>query len=142
MIRTQKAIFTFVSLLALGLAVETLLKAGADSNTANPEGETALMSASRSGSVAAVKALLARGANVNAKEKWLQETALMWAAAENHADVVEALLAARANINEKSWVTDTPVLEFPESGGPNMPFPPGGWTACLLYTSEAAADLP
>ena len=121
-----------------GAIVETLLAAGADPNTANAEGETVLMSASRSGSLAAVKALLARGANVNAKEKWLQETALMWAAAENHADVVEALLAAGASINEKSWVTDTPVLEFPESGGPNMPFPRGGWTAAMYAARQNA----
>ena len=121
-----------------GAIVEALLKAGADANTANPEGETALMTASRSGSLAAVKALLAHGANVNAKEKWLQETALMWAAAENHADVVEALIAAGAAIDEKSWVTDTPILEFPESGGPNMPFPRGGWTAAMYAARQNA----
>jgi ankyrin repeat protein/mono/diheme cytochrome c family protein len=121
-----------------GAMMEALLKAGANPDTANPEGETALMTASRSGSLAAVKALLAHGANVNAKEKWLQETALMWAAAENHPDVVEALIATGANIDEKSWVTDTPVLDFPESGGPNMPFPRGGWTAAMYAARQNA----
>ena len=43
-----------------------------------------------------VKALLARGADVNARERRGQ-TALMWAAAEGHAEVVEALLRAGAD---------------------------------------------
>jgi ankyrin repeat protein len=123
-----------------GPMIDLLLKAGADANTANAEGETALMTASRSGAIAAVKSLLARGADPNAHERWLQETALMWAAAENHADVVEALLDAGARIDEKSWVTDTPILGFPESGGPNKPFPRGGWTALMYAARQNARD--
>src|SRR5687768_18233767 len=46
------------------------LNAGADPNTTMPEGDTALMTAARTGNVAAVRALLTRGANVNAKENW------------------------------------------------------------------------
>ena len=37
------------------------------------------MLAARSGNVAAVQALLAKGADVNAREKTRQQTALMWA---------------------------------------------------------------
>jgi ankyrin repeat protein len=96
------------------------------------------MTASRSGSLASVKMLLAHGADPNAKEKWLQETALMWAAAEDHADVVAALAAAGANLDQKSWVTDTPTLLFPESGGPNIPFPKGGWTAAMYAARQNA----
>ena len=97
---------------------EALLKAGADANTANNEGETALMTASRSGSLEVVKSLLAHKADPNAKEKWLQETALMWAAAENHAEVVAALLGAGATWIQKSWVTRYPdPRRYPESGG-------------------------
>ena len=118
--------------------IEALLKAGADPNTANADGETALMTASRSGSLASVKMLLAHGADPNAKEKWLQETALMWAAAEDHADVVAALAAGGANLDQKSWVTDTPTLLFPESGGPNIPFPKGGWTAAMYAARQNA----
>jgi ankyrin repeat protein len=118
--------------------VEVLLKAGADPNTANPEGETALMTASRSGSLPVVKQLIARGANVNARENWLQETALMWAAAENHADVVAALIDAGAKPDQQSWATDTPILDFPESGGPNQPFPRGGWTAAMYAARQNA----
>jgi ankyrin repeat protein len=120
--------------------IEALLKAGADPNTANPDGETALMSAARSGSDAAVKMLVARGADVNAKERWLQETALMWAAAENHANVVKTLLEVGADPNQKSWVTDTPQLPFLKSGGPNIPFPRGGWTAAMYAARDNGID--
>jgi ankyrin repeat protein len=41
--------------------IELLLKAGADANTVLPEGETALMTAARTGDVNAVKALIAHG---------------------------------------------------------------------------------
>jgi len=118
--------------------IEQLIKAGADPNTATSEGETALLTASRTGSVDAVKALMAHGANVNAREQWLGETALMWAAAENHAAVVRTLVAAGADLNARSDVQDAPVLEFPRSGGPNAPFPRGGWTP-LMYAARQGA---
>ena len=63
-------------------------------------GETVLMLASRSGNVEAVKALLARDATTNTRER-LGQTALMWAAAEGHTDVVRALIDAGADINAK-----------------------------------------
>jgi ankyrin repeat protein len=120
--------------------IEKLLKAGADPNTATSEGETVLLTASRTGSVEAVKALIARGAKVNAREQWLGETALMWAAAENHAAVVRTLVAAGADLNARSDVQDAPVLEFPRSGGPNAPFPRGGWTPLMYAAREGAID--
>ena len=43
--------------------IEMLLKAGADANTATSEGETVLMIAARTGIAAAVKTLLAHGAD-------------------------------------------------------------------------------
>ena len=49
--------------------IELLLDAGADPNVALPEGETALMTASRTGKVEAMRVLLARGAKVNVKER-------------------------------------------------------------------------
>ena len=84
-----------------GAMVELLLKAGADPNTALPGGETALMTAARTGKVDAVKALLAHGADVNAKESRRGQTALMWAAAEGNVEVVEALLKAGADLHAR-----------------------------------------
>jgi ankyrin repeat protein len=121
-------------------AIALLLKAGADPNTTTEAGEPVLMTAARTGRVEAVKRLIASGANVNAPEKWFGETALMWAAAENHADVVRALVAAGAAMNARSTILEAPVLEFPRSGGPNSPFPRGGWTALMFAAREGAID--
>ena len=52
------------------------------------------MTAARTGRVEAARALLVRGANVNAAETWMGETALMWAAAEGHAAMVKLLAEA------------------------------------------------
>jgi ankyrin repeat protein len=79
-----------------------LLDAGADPNTVLPDGETALMTAARTGTVDAVKVLLARGANVDAREPSKGQTALMWAAAENNAAVIKVLTEAGADIRAQS----------------------------------------
>src|SRR5204863_381808 len=79
-----------------------LLGAGADPNTMMPEGDTALMTAARTGHVGAVKALLRRGALVNARESWKGQTALMWAAAANNAATVVALIEAGADIQART----------------------------------------
>jgi ankyrin repeat protein len=64
----------------------------------------------------------------------------MWAAGENHADVIRTLVEAGADINARSTVLDAPVLEFPRSGGPNAPFPRGGWTALMYAARDGALD--
>jgi ankyrin repeat protein len=46
--------------------------------------------------------LIARGADVNAKDSWRGQTALMWAAAENHAALMRVLLAGGAAVDAKS----------------------------------------
>ena len=66
--------------------IRALLDAGVDPNTATPGGETALMTAARTGKVDAVTLLLDRGANVNAKDTVHAQTALMWAVIENHTE--------------------------------------------------------
>ena len=76
--------------------MQMLLDAGADPNTTSADGETVLMTAARTGRVEAARALLVRGANVNAAETWMGETALMWAAAEGHAAMVKLLAEAGA----------------------------------------------
>src|SRR5207247_5346511 len=115
-----------------------LLKAGADANSTTRESETVLMTAARTGSVPALKVLMAHGANVNAREGWMGETPLIWAASENNASAVQALVNAGAEIDARSTVQDAPVLPFLLSGGPNSPFPRGGWTP-LMYAARQGA---
>jgi ankyrin repeat protein len=87
-----------------------LLEAGADATASSAEGETALMVAARTGKVDAVNALLARGADPNAKENWRGQTALMWAAAEGHAAVIQILIARGADVHARSNGGFTPIL--------------------------------
>jgi ankyrin repeat protein len=111
-----------------------------DPNTRTAAGEPVLMTAARTGSAEAVQALLSRGADVKAREQWFGETALMWAASQNHTAVVKALVAAGAEVNARSTVLEAPVLEFPRSGGPNSPFPRGGWTALMFAARDGAIE--
>ena len=76
-----------------GSMVELLLDANVDANSALPGGETALMTASRTGRLGPVNALLSHGAKVDVKERRGQ-TAIMWAAAKGHVEVVAALIDA------------------------------------------------
>jgi ankyrin repeat protein len=73
------------------------------------------MTAARTGKVGPVKALLARGAAVDARLPQGQ-TALMWAAAEGHLAVVEVLLAAGADFRTPLESGFTPTL-FAARGG-------------------------
>ena len=120
--------------------VEALLKAGADAQSRTAAGEPVIMTAARTGNAATLKVLIRYGANVNAREDWFGETALMWAANENHVDAIRVLVEAGAEVNAKSTVLDAPVLEFPRSGGPNSPFPRGGWTPLMFAARQGAID--
>jgi ankyrin repeat protein len=93
-----------------GAMVELRLDAGANPNFALPGGETALMTAARTGKVRAVKALIVHGADVNAKEERRGQTALMWAAAEGNVETIEALLAAGADLHARLDSGFTPFL--------------------------------
>jgi uncharacterized protein len=90
--------------------IEALLKAGADPNSGLPGEETALMTASRTGKVDAVKILIARGANVNFRESRRGQTALMWAAAEGNTSVVEELVERGADMHAATKGGLTPLL--------------------------------
>lgn len=90
--------------------VNLLLEAKADPNATLPAGgETALMTAARTGRLGPVRALLARGAKVDTRERKGQ-TALMWAAAEGHLDVVDALLTAGADFRTPLTSGFTPLF--------------------------------
>ena len=100
--------------------LELLLNAKTDPHTKLPEGETALMTAARTGKVDAVKVLLAHGAKVNEAESWRGQTALMWAAAEGHVATVDALIAAGADIRARSKGGFTPLMFAAREGRPGV----------------------
>ncbi len=120
-----------------GALVELLLEAGADPNATLPGGETALMTASRTGLIEPVRALLAHGADVGGKVRGMgrregaganafnrrlydptifdfetkpEQTALQWAAAEGHAEVVAELIKAGADFKTRLASGFTPLL--------------------------------
>ncbi len=130
--------------------LERLLDAGGDANTAGRDGETLLMTVARGGHTEAARLLLARGAEIDARESWHGQTALMWAAAQGHPAMLSELLKAGADVNARSnqeeWerqITSEPRDKW---------LPPGGLTpllfaarenclACLPVLIEAGADL-
>ncbi len=81
--------------------VARLLDAGANPHLA-PTGEPPILTCARTGSVAAVRALLAHGADIDAVDAWRGQTPLMWAAAENHVPVMRLLLEAGAAVDAPS----------------------------------------
>ena len=68
------------------------------------------MTAARTGKVDAVRVLLARGADVHAKEPRRGQTALMWAAAEGHVAVIEELIKAGADFRTPLDSGFTPLM--------------------------------
>jgi uncharacterized protein len=78
--------------------VERLLGAGADPNAAIATGETPVMTCAATGTNEAVRLLLAKGAQVNAREPVQHQTALMWAASGRHPDVVRTLIGHGADL--------------------------------------------
>src|SRR5579863_9342849 len=119
--------------------VEVLLIAGADANTFQQEGQTALMTAAKAGNADAVKALLDHGAEVNAKESWRGQTALMWAAAENHPALVQLLVEKGAEVNARSATFDFRGLKT-KPGDVPMHFPRGGLTPLLFAARNGHLD--
>src|SRR4029079_271469 len=86
------------------------LPCGANAAAVSAEGQTALMTAARNGSVAAVRALLQRGAQVGLAESFKGQTALMFAAGEGNTAAAGLLLEAGGKRNERSKGGYTPLL--------------------------------
>jgi ankyrin repeat protein len=93
-----------------------LLKAGADPNSVNGNGTTALMTAASSGNPESVQLLLDHGANVHAKETVRGQTALMFAAALNRDEVIRLLVARGADPNITTVVRETERIRFDQYG--------------------------
>ncbi|MBS1791210.1 MAG: ankyrin repeat domain-containing protein [Acidobacteria bacterium] len=80
--------------------LEALLRGGANVNSADEKGRTALIEAAAEGQTQAVKLLLQSGAKPNLQDKE-SVTALLVATAKGHIETVRALLAAGAAVNFK-----------------------------------------
>ena len=79
-----------------------------------------LIEAAKKGETATVQALLAKGVDVNRRDKQYGWTALIWAAREGHTATVQALLAKGAYVNTRD-------KQY-------------GWTALMQAAREGHAD--
>ena len=99
------------------------------------------MLCARTGSLQAVRQLLARGAAVNATEPARRQTALMWAVARRHPDVVGELTAHGADVHARTQVTS----RFVNIADPNDDLTivagtvPHGGSTPLLFASRQGA---
>ncbi len=97
--------------------VRLLLKAGADVNWANQNGDTLLIEAAHNGHTECVRLLLAApGIDVN-KANLCGETPLICAVYKGHTECVRLLLAAPGiNVNKASSLKDTPLFAAASRG--------------------------
>ncbi|HEX4998606.1 MAG TPA: ankyrin repeat domain-containing protein, partial [Terriglobia bacterium] len=102
---------------------------------ADPNGQTALMLAIKTGELPIVETLVEAGANVNAVEKYEDQTALMWAvtAPKNAVEMTKLLLSRGADVHPRARYTDWPNQISSEPRGQFRPV--GGLTA-LLYAAR------
>ena len=99
------------------IALVSLLCLAVVGTAKGEDGMTPLHHAAQAGDIAAIEALLAGGANVNAKAEYYGATPLHDAAAHGSPSAVEALLAGGANVHAKNEGGATPlhVAAFPGS---------------------------
>ena len=79
-----------------------LVEAGANTEQADASGETPLLQATRLGDLDVVEVLLARGAQVDARDPHYGQSALMVAVREDHPALAQRLLRAGADVNAQS----------------------------------------
>jgi ankyrin repeat protein len=94
--------------------VAALVAGGSDLNATSTTGTTPLMFAAQSGDPRTVTMLVEGGAEINARERAMEQTPLMFAAAYNRVEVVKLLLARGADIKATSKVVDLTKLSSPE----------------------------
>ena len=80
-----------------------------------PDKNQELIDAAYSGDIKEVKALIAAGADVNAKNNY-GFTALMEAALMGHTEIAKALIAAGADVNAKSNRGETALMDAASMG--------------------------
>lgn len=99
------------------LAVETLLKQGADANAAQGDGMTALHWAAERGDAAMAGVLLYAGAHIAATTRIGQYLPLHLASRAGSAAVVEALLKAGASVAARTTTTGVTALHLGAAAG-------------------------
>jgi ankyrin repeat protein len=93
-----------------------LLRAGANVDRTDYDGNSALMYAANLGAARSVKTLLAAGASTESQNQY-GDTPLMYAAREGHADVVKLLLARRgARVNHANEDGETALMLAAQGG--------------------------
>jgi ankyrin repeat protein len=99
------------------------------------------MTCARTGNADAVKALLARGADVNAREARGQ-TALMWAASQKHSAAVKALIEGGADVNARSSETELkqPMRAVTYTKDVHFPRYAGGFTPLMFAARVGDVD--
>ena len=97
-------------------SVLALIKQGADVNSPQGDGVTALHWAARSADADLVKALVAAGANANARTEFGAYTPLHLAAERGAAPIVSALVAAGTPVDAKTSTGATPLMFAASSG--------------------------
>ncbi len=92
----------------------SLIEGGADVNRRTPYGTTPLNRAVVVGFKDIVELLIAKGANVNAKDNW--DWTPLHSAVYGHKDIVELLIAKGANVNARNGASRTPLWYAKDEG--------------------------
>ena len=137
-----------------GATVRALLKRGADVNTAQGDGMTALHWAARNGDADLTSALLAAGANVRATSRLGSYTPLHLAASAGAAPAIDALLRSGAPVDAATATGATPLMLAAKSGSvaavdslltggadPNHQESANGETALMFAAAADRADV-
>jgi ankyrin repeat protein len=101
-------------------AVRTLLKQGADVNTAQGDGMTALHWAAQKGDLDLAQTLLYAGANIRATTRVGGYTPLLIASRNGHAALVDALLTGGADPNLATSNGATPLMMAAQGGNADV----------------------
>ncbi|HMB72508.1 MAG TPA: ankyrin repeat domain-containing protein, partial [Gammaproteobacteria bacterium] len=116
---------------------EQLLAAGADPESPNVDGQTALMLATRAGSLELAQLLVEHGADVNAREAWRRQNALMWAADGRHAELTRYLVAHGADVHSRGVIND---WESQITSEPRAQYRPTGGLTPLIYAARSGCQ--
>ena len=96
--------------------VEYLLQHGADANSSNKRGFSALMNAAKIGNQNCLSLLIRSGANVNVTEQYNNRTALMFASINGFENCVRILLENGAEVNRVDFERKSAVMYASQLG--------------------------